>query len=103
MKHVVEHDLGQERAKEVAVKALESYAAKFQDYSPRTNWTSPSHADISFKVKGVTLKGAIDVTPTAIELDLDVPFIFRPFKGTALGYIEQAISRWIEKAKQGKL
>jgi methionyl-tRNA formyltransferase len=101
MKHVVPHDLGQERAKKAAESALVTYAQKFQKYSPKIDWSTSSKATISFQVKGFTLSGALEVLERSIEMDLDVPFILRPFKGQALGVIEGEIKEWIQKAKNG--
>ncbi|HET9959757.1 MAG TPA: polyhydroxyalkanoic acid system family protein [Polyangiaceae bacterium] len=103
MKHVVNHDLGQERAKKVAESALSSYKEKFAKYSPAVNWVTPNKADIGFNVKGVSLKGALEVSERTIEMELDVPFLLRPFKGQALAVIESEINEWIAKAKSGAL
>jgi hypothetical protein len=103
MKHLVHHGLGQERAKQVADSALKSYADKFSQYSPRSTWVSPTKADISFNVKGMTLNGALEIRDKDYELDLDVPFLLRPFKGTAMSVIEQEIQKWVSKAKSGEV
>jgi hypothetical protein len=103
MKHVVAHDLGQDRARKVAEEALRSYSQKFSNYSPKASWTSPNRADISFRVKGITLGGTLEVSDKSIEMDLDVPFLLRPFKGQALGVIEGEIKEWIAKAKAGQI
>ena len=103
MKHSVPHDLGQERAKKAAEAALASYAEKFSKYSPQSRWVSPNRADISFSVKGMNISGSLDVRPTSIEMDLEVPFFLRPFKGQALGVIEGEIKEWIAKAKSGEI
>jgi len=99
MKHSVPHDLGQERAKKVAESALGSYAEKFAKYNPQTNWTSPTKAEISFKVKGMNLSGAVEVKATSIDLELDVPFLLRPFQGQAVSVIEGEIKSWLAKEK----
>jgi hypothetical protein len=103
MKHAVPHDLGQDLAKKVAEAAFASYAQKFSKYSPKADWTSPTHANISFSVKGMTLSGALEVSDKTIEMDLDVPFLLKPFKGTAIGVIEDEIRAWIAKAKAGEI
>jgi hypothetical protein len=103
MKHVVPHDLGQAGAKKAAEAALGAYAQRFQKYSPKIDWATPSKANISFQVKGFTLSGALEVLERSIEMDLDVPFILRPFKGQALGVIEGEIKEWIQRAKSGVL
>jgi len=99
MKHVVSHDLGQERAKKVAESALSSYSEKFAKYSPEVRWKTESQAHIAFKIKGLTLSGSLEVLDKTIEMDLDVPFMLRPFKSQALSVIEGEIQDWIRKAK----
>lgn len=103
MKHVVPHDLDEATAKKVAEAAFDSYKARFSDYSPSVTWASPKRADIAFSVKGMTLKGGVDIKPTAYELDLEVPFLLKPFKGKALSVIEEEIKKWIGKAKAGTI
>jgi hypothetical protein len=103
MKHSVPHDLGREKAKAAAEAAFASYAARFAQYRPTVTWTSPDRADISFTAKGITLKGVLEVTEASIDMDLDVPFLLRPFKDKALGAIDREISHWIGKARSGEI
>ena len=99
MKHSVPHDLGQERAKQVTEKALTTYSEKFSKYSPKTTWLNPNKAQISFSVKGMSLNGTVEVRDKAIDLDLDVPFLLKPFQGQAIGVIEGEIKEWLAKEK----
>ncbi len=103
MKHSVHHGLGKEKAKEVALKAFESYQERFAHYEPKANWVTDDRADISFRAKGISLNGSLEVKESDIDMDLDVPFILRPFKGKALGVIEEEIKKWVVKAKAGEL
>jgi Putative polyhydroxyalkanoic acid system protein (PHA_gran_rgn) len=103
MKHTVEHDLGREKAKKVAEAAWNSYSARFSNYSPSCQWESENKANIGFNVKGVSLKGSLEVNEHDIALDLDVPFLLRPFKGQALKVIEEEIRNWIGKSKAGQI
>jgi len=103
MKHSVSHDLGQEKAKKAAEAALAQYSEKFAKYSPKTQWVSDNKANISFTIKGMTLSGVIEVLPSSIDMDLDVPFLFRPFKNQALHVIEGEIKEWVAKAKKGEV
>ncbi len=97
MKHQVPHSLGQEKAKQVAVQALASYKQRFAEYSPVVEWTGDSTAKIGFSIKGLKLNGAIEVLSDNFSLELDVPFVLRPFRGMALGVIEEEIKKWIAK------
>ena len=103
MKHAVPHDLGQDLAKKVAESAFASYAQKFSKYEPKATWVTPARANISFSVKGMTLSGSLEVSSTAIEMDLDVPFLLKPFKGTAISVIEEEIKSWLAKEKKGEV
>lgn len=103
MDHSVPHDLGKELAKKVATRALDSYAQKFAEYHPRASWVGDDRAEITFKVKGVSLNGTVEVKERSISLALDVPFLFRPFKGKAISIIEREIQTWIQKAKAGEI
>jgi Putative polyhydroxyalkanoic acid system protein (PHA_gran_rgn) len=103
MKHQIAHDLDDAVAKEVAVRAFESYQKRFADYHPKMHWVSDKDAGIEFGVKGLTLKGSIGIRPHTIELDLDVPFVFRLFKSKAIDVIEREVKNWIGKAKRGEL
>src|SRR5262245_33939675 len=103
MKHSVPHDLGQDRAKQAAEAALGAYAQKFAKYHPKTTWVTPNKAEIAFTVKGMHLSGSIEVQPKTIDLDMEVPFLLRPFKNQAIGVIEGEIREWIEKARSGQL
>jgi hypothetical protein len=103
MKHQIAHDLDSSLAKEAAVRAFEAYQQRFANYKPTMQWDNDKKARIGFSVKGVKLEGSIEIVPRAIELDLDVPFLFRPFKGKALEVIEKEVRNWLTKAKNGEL
>ncbi len=103
MKHNVQHGLGKAKAKEVAQKAFASYSERFQNYQPKANWVRDDKAEISFSVKGMSLTGSLEVDDENIGMELDVPFLLRPFKGKALGVIEEEIQKWVAKAKSGEL
>ena len=103
MKHSVPHDLGKETAKKAVLAAFASYAERFAKYEPTATWVTDDRATVSFSAKGMTLKGAIEVRPTSVDLDVDIPFLLRPFKDRAIAPIEREIGKWIDKAKRGEL
>ncbi len=103
MKHTVSHSLGRETARKVARSAFEAYSSRFSEYSPKTVWNGDDQAEISFSVKSFTLKGAIEVKDNSIELDMDVPFMLKPFQSKAVSVIEREIKEWIGKAEKGEL
>jgi putative polyhydroxyalkanoate system protein len=102
MKHSVQHSLGRDQARKVAEAAIKSYSERFSDYSPTSAWSGDT-ANIGFSIKGVSLKGSIEVAASEFTMELEVPFLLRPFKGKALGVIEEEIRRWIDKSKAGEI
>lgn len=103
MKHSVPHSLGKDQARKVARAAFDSYTKRFAEYNPTTDWKTEDSAEIGFSVKGMKLTGSIDVRESEILLDMDVPFLLKPFKKQAIGKIEDEIRGWIEKAKRGEI
>jgi hypothetical protein len=103
MKHSIRHDLSIALAKQATEKAFESYKARFGEYNPTFRWATDNRADVSFKVKGVSLAGSFTVQPTTIDLELDVPFVFRLFQSKAVEIIEEEVKSWVAKAKAGQL
>ena len=103
MKHTVVHGLGRDQAKKVAEAAWNSYSARFAEYSPSCTWSTDYTAQIGFKAKGIAIQGELDVNEKDIAIDLDVPFLLRPFKSSALKVIEEEIQKWIAKSKAGQI
>jgi MtN3 and saliva related transmembrane protein len=103
MKHTIGHDLTMPLAEKAVARAFETYAAKFAEYHPTVAWSDPQHATIGFKVKGIKLDGKVGLRPGAIDLELDVPFLLKPFQRKAIDVIEAEVREWIEKARSGAL
>jgi len=103
MKHSVRHDLEHTLACKAVKTALEGYAERFKDYTPKVNWRNDSQAEIGFTAKGVKLEGTVEVKTSEILIDLKVPFLLKVFKGKAIQVIEKEIHVWIGKAKAGEL
>ncbi len=103
MRHSVNHTLSPELAKKALDKAFEAYSQRFERFDPSFGWRNDSEADLSFSVKGKSLNGTIAVKPSAIDIDLEVPLIFRMFQKQAIGVIEKEIRKWIDKAEAGEL
>ena len=104
MQHIIEHDLPPELAKKAAEKAAEHYTKKWEKYDAKTTWTSDTHADITFHVKGVSVAATVDMQPGRAVIDMKkVPFLLRPFRNMALDVVQKTMEKWIAKAKAGEL
>ena len=102
-KHIIRHDLDVETAKKATQKAFAGYKQRFADYNPTADWVSENRAEIGFSAKGIKLDGAVELHPKEIHLELDVPFLFKPFRKKAMSIIEEEINDWVARAKAGEL
>jgi hypothetical protein len=103
VKHSVSHTIGKEKAIAATRAAFEAYQAKFEKYDPKAEWVADDKAQISFKAKGVSLSGSIEVKDASVDMDLEVPFLLRAFQGKAMATIEKEIQKWISKAQAGEI
>jgi hypothetical protein len=103
MEHRVPHDVGRDLAKAATIAAFASYKQKYGEYSPTTTWTSDYRATVTFSVKGFSLDGKILIEDREVVMDMDVPFVLRPFKKRALEIIEREIQLWCKRAKNGEI
>jgi hypothetical protein len=103
MKHSIDHDLDMATAKKVTDRAFAEYGSRYPDYKPTLSWIDERRADVSFSAKGVHLGGAMVIAERSISLDLDVPFLFRPFQKKAIEVIDREVKVWIQKARNGQI
>mgnify|MGYP006306423897 CR=1 FL=1 len=103
MRKAFPHDLSKDQAKKATQAAIDTYTEKFSKYDPQANWVSDDRAEVSFSAKGVTLEGSFELEQDQIVMEMDIPFLLRPFKGKAVSVIEDEINKWVEKAKKGEI
>ena len=103
MKHELAHELPTDVAKQVAEKAFESYRQRYAQYRPRLTWISDRRAEASFSVKGISLRGKMELKDKAIVFELEVPFLLRAFKSRAVAVMERELERWTDKAERGEI
>ena len=103
VQHRIPHDLDLDLARRVTRKALESYRAQFPQFKPTGEWVTADHARIAFSPPGATLRGELHVHVGHIDLSLEVPLLFRPFRKQAIEVIEGEVREWIAKARAGEL
>jgi hypothetical protein len=103
MQHAIKHGLTHDQAKATARSAIEQYSQKLAKYSPKIDWQGDSKATIAFTAKGVHIEGALSIEPERFVVDVDIPFLLRPFKARAIEKVEAEAQTWIAKAKAGQL
>jgi hypothetical protein len=103
MKHAVAHDLDHDTARKVARHALEGYAQQFERFDPQVVWSGADRAAVQFSAKGLTVKGQLDVRASEFVIDLEVPFLLKPFQKRAVDVVEREIEAWVAKVKRGEV
>ena len=103
MKHSIPHDLDHELARRATRRAMEEYRTRFAQYQPSGTWVSEDRMDVSFVAGGRQMKGTLDVLADRIDIEMDVPLLFRPFQKTAMKVIGDEIQSWINRARAGEL
>ncbi|HHH29799.1 MAG TPA: hypothetical protein ENK57_15845 [Polyangiaceae bacterium] len=103
MKHVMPHDLSTEVAKKVADHAFDAYRQRFADYNPTLTWKSDTKAEASFRAKGISLGGTIELRRGEIVFEMKVPFVLRVFEKKALEVMQRELDYWVTKAKAGEI
>lgn len=103
MKHSVAHDLDQDTARKVARHALEGYARQFERFDPKVEWINEDRAEVRFSAKGLTVKGLLELRLNQFIIELEVPFLLKPFQKKAVDVVEGEIEEWVEKAKRGEV
>ena len=103
MKHTVAHDLAPELARRAALAALTHFQHRFPNAHIAPKWLSPDEAIVALSVRGFHLKPRIRLRPGAIDVEMEIPFLARPFEARARERIERELVVWIEKAQRGEL
>jgi hypothetical protein len=103
MKHTIDTGLNLSDSKRAIDKAMEAYSARFADYNPRFAWVSDTAAEFGFSAKGVSLGGTMTVRDAKIDVDMEVPFLFKIFQGRAMDVIKEQVNLWVGKVKAGEV
>ncbi len=101
--NTLRHEVTHQEAREAIRTALAVYCRKFPQYQPTTAWLDENKAHTSFRYKHFSLVAEVEVLGDRIEMGMDVPLLFWPFKTAALALIENEIRKWLARAKAGEL
>ena len=100
VKHTVVHEEDQDTVRRAAEAALVNYRERYPSFQPDAVWTTPEHGEISFKVKGMTMRAHIDMRPGAIDVSIEVPLVFRMFKDCAVKAVDAEVRKWLAQVKR---
>jgi hypothetical protein len=103
MKHTIRHGLDLPTARRVLEKAAQAYAEKLRDYSPNFKWRNENEGEVSFQALGMKASGLFKLAGDAMDIEMDVPFMLKPFRSKAIDVIEREVNKWVTKAKEGAI
>ena len=92
----IPHTLGQEAATErlkgILEKMKERYQSQISDLAESWQGNVLSYG---FKTFGIAIKGTMDVQPTEVKVDADLPFAAMMFKGRIEQELKTTLARWL--------
>jgi hypothetical protein len=92
----VPHALGQEAATKQLQGILEKMKERYQSqFSDLTESWQENVLDFGFKTFGFAIKGTMDVQPTEVKIDTDLPFAAMMFKGKIEQELKTTLARWL--------
>lgn len=103
MKQTVPHDLQMDLARQAANAALTDFQRRFPHAHITPQWLSPDEAIVAFSLRGFRLNPRIRLRAGAIDVEMDIPFLARPFESRARARIERELAVWLDKARRGDL
>lgn len=91
------HNLPKQELKDRLESEIPGLLAQFGDAvsDVRHSWDG-NQARVSFRARGMSIKGTLTVTDTAVDLDVKLPFLAKMFEGAIRGEAE----RWMEEFLQ---
>lgn len=99
-RHLFSHSLDEAGARALIIEAFAHYAERYPTAKLGLHWQSERHAELHGVAKGLKLRARIELMPGTCQLDVDVPFVLRPFQDLAQRAIEREVRRWLERGPQ---
>lgn len=103
MHHSIPHDLPLPLLRQAAAAALLHYQARYPQAQTTLLWQDEQRATLSVTLRGVTLRAALLLTPSAIEVTMALPLLLRPFKERAQRRVESEVAGWLAQARAGTI
>ncbi len=93
MQIVRRHNTTKQQAKETLDAELPRLLTRFGDglSNVATSW-SDSAMKFSFRARGISFNGTLEVTEAQFVLDVGIPLLARPFQGR----VETEIHKWVD-------
>ncbi len=101
MKHSVSHPLSVADAKRAIETAFGEYSKRYAGFAPQLQWLEPELAQVGFQALGRKIVAQVRVRDRALEIDMDVPLLARPFAGKATAAIDREVARWVGVVQAG--
>jgi hypothetical protein len=103
MKKTIDTGLNVADSKRALTGAMDAYKARFAEYDPRFNWVSDTRGEFGFTAKGIEIGGNMEIRDNEVDVEMEVPFLFRIFQGRAMDVIREQIDLWVGKVKRGEV
>jgi putative polyhydroxyalkanoate system protein len=90
--HALDQQAATERLQGILEKMKERYQNQFSDLEE--SWQG-NVLSFGFKTFGIAIKGTMDVQPTEVKVDAELPFAAMMFKGKIEQELKTTLGRWL--------
>ena len=99
MRIAVPHNTTRDNAKKIVEQRLEELQRQYGHYASdlEKKWNG-DHLDFSFKAKGFTGKGTLEITDTDVIVDGKLPLIAKPFEPRIRSSVEREAEQMFRRA-----
>lgn len=101
MKHRVSHPLDRPSARRALDEAFAEYRERFRRHEPSLRWTAPDEVQVSFHALDRSFEARVHLLDQALEIEMNVPLLARPFVSRAKRRIEREVSHWAQSHSGG--
>lgn len=96
MQMSVAHALTAAETRSRVDRATGEYGTRHPHAAISVVWKDETHAAVSFTVRGKTIAVAMTLQDKRIEIEADVPLLFRPFEGMIRSRVETEAAKWLK-------
>lgn len=98
VKHRITHSLSDEEAQRMLDAAFVHYRERYPRYQPTLIWHHPKRAELRVHVPGYELAARLSLHPHEVLIELDLPFLLRPFEKRARERIDREAAHWLSRS-----
>ena len=91
------HALTDDAIRALVVEAFSTYRQRYARLGPVLRWHEDGSAEVAVTLRGVGLRGRLQLRDGEVQVSVPLPRLLRPLEGRARALIDRELSRWTER------